>query len=608
MSFTEGEQVGPYRIMEKLGRGGMATVFKAYHANLDRYVALKVMHPAFMADPNFLARFEREAKVVARLEHPNIIPIYDFSDHDGKPYLVMKFVEGETLKAKLNRKPLSPEEGIKTITAVGDALSYAHKSDILHRDVKPSNVMVATDEQIYLTDFGLARIASQGESTLSSDMMIGTPQYISPEQAMGKRDLDAGTDIYSFGVLIYELVVGQVPFISDTPFSIIHDHIYTPLPLPRSVNPSVPEVIERLLLKSLTKEREDRFETIDEMVSAFKQAIEGKPLPDVWVDPAAYTPPDTLQASAPDTAGSDAPTIAEPVPETVVKKKRRFRWWYIFPILIGLFLCVAIASSIGKDENGNLANTGLNNPPAGEVDDQPRPFQTNRPGQGPADQPPPLPTNRPGQGFTDPDEALQAALDRVEAEPDNPNAYLQLADAYIGMGMGEDAEEAFLTGEHLADGDPDYYELAGEMLASRELWLQALKQYITVMDLTGEAGNRGFQENFRQALYHASTDPGIQEMLFQSGTNSGFPLNPQLLLTARARYVLYYGNPDDALGALDNIPQDAPLIPEAHLVRAEILFELGHSDEAREIINNLIESPAPPWIKNIARDLLVKYP
>ena len=593
MPFKEGEQVGPYRVMEKLGRGGMATVFKAYHANLDRYVALKVMHPAFRADPNVLARFEREAKVVAKLEHPNIIPIYDFSEHEGKPYLVMKFVEGETLKAKLNRKPLSPEEGVKTITAVGDALTYAHKSDILHRDVKPSNVMVANDGQIYLTDFGLARIASKGESTLSSDMMIGTPQYISPEQAMGKRDLDTGTDIYSFGVFIYELVVGQVPFISDTPFSIIHDHIYTPLPLPRNVNPNVPEVIERLLLKSLAKEREDRFATISEMVHAFKQGIEGKPLPDVWVDPATYSPPDTLQVAVPDTAGSDAPMIAETAPETVVKKKRRFRWWYIFPIFIGLFLCVAILSSMDEGNNGNVANTGSNDPPAGEVD---------------GDQPLPPPTKRPGQDLAVPDEALQIALDRVKNEPDNPKAYLQLADAYYEVIMVEDAEEAFGIAKRLAGEDPQFYEIAGEMLLSRDLWLEALKQYITVVQLTGEREDRGFQENFRQALYHASTDPGIQEMLFQTRTDSGFLLNPQLLLTARARYILYYGNPEDALGAINNISDDAPLIPEAQLVKAEILFELGRNDEAREIINVLLENQTPPWIKIKARDFLAEYP
>ena len=275
MSFNIGENVGPYRIVEQLGQGGMATVYKAYHAALDRYVAVKALHPAFGEDPNFEARFQREARLVAKLEHPNIVPVYDYAEHEHRPYLVMKFIEGDTLKARLNQGPLTSNEISKVVDSVGAALAYAHKQGILHRDIKPSNVLLATDGQIYLADFGLARIAQSGESTLSSDMIMGTPQYISPEQAMGKKDLDEGTDIYSFGVMLYEMVVGQVPFNADTPFSIIHDHIYSPLPMPRSINPKVPESVERVLLKGLAKERADRYANVDSFVQAFKQA---------WID------------------------------------------------------------------------------------------------------------------------------------------------------------------------------------------------------------------------------------------------------------------------------------------------------------------------------------
>jgi serine/threonine protein kinase len=139
MPIAIGENVGPYRIVAQLGQGGMAPVFKAYHASLDRYVAIKVLHPAFMEDPNFLARFQREARVVARLDHPNIVPIFDFSEHDAQPCLVMKFIEGETLKARLARAPLTREEGLRIVEAVGSGLAYAHKQGILHRDIKPSN-------------------------------------------------------------------------------------------------------------------------------------------------------------------------------------------------------------------------------------------------------------------------------------------------------------------------------------------------------------------------------------------------------------------------------------------------------------------------------------
>jgi serine/threonine-protein kinase len=144
----------------------MATVYKAYHAALDRYVALKVLHPAFKEDPQFLERFHREAKLVALLEHPNIVPIYDFSEHEGQPYLVMKFIPGQTLKARLLEGPLPIEESNKIIEAVGNGLAYAHGKGVLHRDVKPSNILIGQDGRIYLADFGLARIAELGASTL----------------------------------------------------------------------------------------------------------------------------------------------------------------------------------------------------------------------------------------------------------------------------------------------------------------------------------------------------------------------------------------------------------------------------------------------------------
>ncbi len=274
MPFVAGETVGAYRITEQLGSGGMATVFKAYHAALDRYVAIKALHPAFKADPNFLARFQREARVVARLDHPNIVPVYDFSDHNGQPYLVMRYVEGETLKARLGRGRLSTEETLNVIHPVGAALMYAHGEGVLHRDIKPSNVMLTAKGDVFLTDFGLARIAQAGESTLSQDAILGTPQYISPEQARGERDLDARTDVYSLGVVVYELLVGRVPYQADTPYAVVHDHIFTPLPLPRSINLNLPEPLERFLLKALSKDRVDRFSSVEEMMAGLNRAVD----------------------------------------------------------------------------------------------------------------------------------------------------------------------------------------------------------------------------------------------------------------------------------------------------------------------------------------------
>jgi serine/threonine-protein kinase len=269
-----GEKIGSYEIIEKLGQGGMATVYKAYQPTLDRYVAVKVLHPALKEDGNFRDRFEREAKLVARLRHQNIMAVYDYNTEGENPYLVMDFIEGDTLKARLKEGSLGIAMITHIVSSIGSALEYAHAQGLLHRDIKPSNIMIDHAGQVFLTDFGLARMAQASESTLSRDMMLGTPQYISPEQAMGDHNLDARTDIYSMGVVIYELVVGRVPYSADTPYAIVHDHIYTPLPLPTLVNPQVPEQIEAFLLKALAKDRRDRYGTIKESVMAFQTAVE----------------------------------------------------------------------------------------------------------------------------------------------------------------------------------------------------------------------------------------------------------------------------------------------------------------------------------------------
>ncbi|MCC6615384.1 MAG: protein kinase [Anaerolineae bacterium] len=268
------QMVGPYRIIRQIGQGGMATVYQAYHERLDRPVAVKVMHQALLQDPTFLTRFEREAKIIARLDHPHIVPVYDYSEIDGQPYLVMKYVEGRTLKQTLIKRALTIEEILDILTPIGNALDYAHQMGVLHRDIKPSNIILDGRDTPYLTDFGMARMAQAGDSTISTDMMLGTPQYISPEQALGKTDLDARTDLYSLGVVLYEVIVGQVPFSGDTPYSVIHDHIYRPLPLPTAINPEVPRPVEQVLVKALSKEPAKRFQSARELMDALRQAIQ----------------------------------------------------------------------------------------------------------------------------------------------------------------------------------------------------------------------------------------------------------------------------------------------------------------------------------------------
>ncbi len=279
-----GDTVGPYEILAQRGTGGMATVYHAYHARLDRDVAIKVMHPNFLQDDDFLARFEREAQIVAKLEHPNIVPVYDFADHDGQPYLVMKYIAGRTLKQVMFKRALTLGEILRIGRAIAEALSYAHTQGVLHRDVKPANVILDENETPYLTDFGLARLVSGGDSSMSQNAIIGTPNYVSPEQAEGNTPLTASTDVYSLGVMLYEMVVGRVPFQGDTPYAVIHDHIYTPVPAPSTVNPEVPQAVEAVLLKTLAKAPGDRYPSATALMDAFEAAVEGSGLRELSED------------------------------------------------------------------------------------------------------------------------------------------------------------------------------------------------------------------------------------------------------------------------------------------------------------------------------------
>jgi serine/threonine protein kinase len=279
MNLQEGQKIGAYEIINPIGQGGMATVYKAYHERLDRFVAIKLMHETFLQDEDFRARFQREARIVARLEHPNIVQIYDYAEHENNPYLVMKYVEGTTLKRRAIKTGLTLYETYGFLNTIADGLDYAHRQGVLHRDMKPSNILVDKNDMPYITDFGLARIAEAGSSTISHDMMLGTPFYISPEQAQGSKDLDSRTDIYSLAVILYELITGRVPFQADTPYAIVHGHIYTQPEAPSKVNPELSDAIDTVLGRALAKNRDERYPTAKIMMQAFLEAIEGESNP-----------------------------------------------------------------------------------------------------------------------------------------------------------------------------------------------------------------------------------------------------------------------------------------------------------------------------------------
>lgn len=268
-----GATLGAYRIIQQVGEGGMAKVYKAYQPSMERYVALKVLPSHYAEDPQFVERFIREARTIARLEHKNILPVYDFGEEQGITYLAMRYVEGGTLKELLTKGRLSLGDTLDLMTQICSALDYAHRRNVVHRDVKPSNVMLDDEGAPYLMDFGIAKVLGTGGDLTATGAAIGTPAYMAPEQAVGGK-VDGRTDIYALGVVLYEMVVGRVPFRADTPMAVLMAHLREPLPLPSQVAPGIAEPIEAVIIKALAKEPNDRYQTANELAHALQQAVQ----------------------------------------------------------------------------------------------------------------------------------------------------------------------------------------------------------------------------------------------------------------------------------------------------------------------------------------------
>lgn len=268
-----GHEVGAYRVVSLLGRGGTAEVYKAFHPATQREVALKVLLQEVSHDADWVRRFEQETVLLAQLDHPHILPLYDAGEYEGRPYLVMKYmVDTTTLRSQLHGHPWPLNRVVKVVTQVADALDAAHQAGVVHRDIKPSNILVTPDLRCSVFDFGIAKPFRRGDTTTGSDLIVGTPEFMSPEQCKGDR-IDHRSDIYSLGVVTYQMLAGHVPFTAETAVGILMKHLTEPLPIPpRGV--ALPPAVNGVLRKALAREARERFSTAGELAETLNRAAD----------------------------------------------------------------------------------------------------------------------------------------------------------------------------------------------------------------------------------------------------------------------------------------------------------------------------------------------
>ena len=300
MTDLAGQSLGRYTLVERLGEGGMAVVYKAHDTRLDRDVAIKIIRSgAFPADimGEVLKRFEREAKSLAKLSHPNIVKVHDYGEHEGSPYLVMEYMPGGTL-GKILGKPIPWQTALRLLLPVARGVEYAHRHGIVHRDIKPANILITENGDPMLSDFGIAKLFEADQTThlTGTGMAVGTPEYMAPEQWDGKPSLQS--DLYSLGIVLYELVTGRKPYIANTPMSLLIKQATEPLPSPHQFVEDLPEALEALLVKSLARDPRDRFADMQTLIDAMEALLASAP---------------TVRSSQPDPDAAIRETLAPPV-------------------------------------------------------------------------------------------------------------------------------------------------------------------------------------------------------------------------------------------------------------------------------------------------------
>lgn len=395
-------KVGRYEIIREIGQGGMATIYLAHDPTTDRPVALKLLHVQFVRDPQFRTRFMREAKIVAALEHPNIVPVYDFSGEQSIPYIVMRYMPGGTLEDRITGKPLPLSQIVPIVQNIAAALDHAHAAGIVHRDLKPSNILFDAQGYASLSDFGLAKLTERVITRITfSGAMVGTLDYMSPEQALGEQGLDGRSDQYSFGVILYEMLTGSVPHLADNPMKVLYKHMTEAPPALDLRRPGLPDGFNEVIARALARNPADRYPTVGDFAREVAALWNG-PLRPSPLKVSEVTKTQPLSVPVRSRLGS-----VRAAPLKTMFGRRAPGWVWLAGGVLGTLLCLGLAGAALASFNGGgltdlvwgtatptvTATATASLTPTATVTSTPTPTATETPTATPTETPSPVPTN-----------------------------------------------------------------------------------------------------------------------------------------------------------------------------------------------------------------------
>jgi tetratricopeptide (TPR) repeat protein/tRNA A-37 threonylcarbamoyl transferase component Bud32 len=573
MGELSGHNLGPYRLLDQLGAGGMATVYKAYHAAMDRYVAIKVLPRHLARDSNFRARFQQEARVIARLEHRHILPVYDAAEEDGIPYLVMRYTDGGDLNGLL-AGGITLARTIELLAQVAEALGYAHRQGVIHRDVKPANVLIGRDGDALLADFGIAKIYEDTLQLTGEGNMVGTPAYMAPEQLQGKS-VDARTDIYALGVVLYQSLTGECPFVAETPLAVAMMHIHNPLRPPSQLKQDIPASIERVILRAMAKNPADRFQTAEEMAEALRAALVARPSDVMALASPAPAPASAIPAvppAAPPTPAVD-PLLAAPATLDVGTPQRAGTrtWWFAGLGLVALVVIAALVFILmrGAADSGTASGTSSTE-------------QVASTGAGPTRVLPEdirqaLDTAMRQLDVSDGRAALETLKPALAAHPDDPNllAARGIADAIYS---GNDVAKADIDRALSLDANnPLAYYARGYLNQKTDKPDEAIADFTRAIELDPGFA-RAYYQRSRVLNYPKNDFAGERRDL-----DRAIELDPDLITARMARAgALYYASEEAAaLPDVDYVLSLDPKHSEALHLRARIYVSLDRAADAR---------------------------